>query len=169
MSADQPIEMREVKAVDTENLLETTEDSDLDFSIEKIFEELDSEVRMRARIMQLRVPDAEGDSSSEEVYVEDEAFFTDIGKRLACAVEFAAEAEIAGVLVTGVHEHEHPLAAKLRQKVIDNYKDIVFWVELYPDLLVRGPHGYGRIDLKPGARPTCAHEYRMTGERGAAA
>jgi hypothetical protein len=149
--------------------METTEDSDLDFSIEKIFEELDSEVRMRARIMQLRVPDAEGDSSSEEVDVEDEAFFTDIGKRLACAVEFAAEAEIAGVLVTGVHEHEHPLAAELRQKVIDDYKDTVFRGELYPDPPVRGPHGYGRIDLKPGARPTCAHEYRMTGERGAAA
>ena len=41
LSSDQPIEMREVKAVDTENLLETTEDSDLDFSIEKIFKELD--------------------------------------------------------------------------------------------------------------------------------
>ena len=53
LSSNQPIEMREVKAVDTENLLETTEDSDLDFSIEKIFEELDSEVRMRAQIMQL--------------------------------------------------------------------------------------------------------------------
>ncbi len=51
--------MREVKLMDTENLLETTEDSDLDFYIEKIFQELDSEVRMRARIMQLRVPDAE--------------------------------------------------------------------------------------------------------------
>ncbi len=72
--------------MDTENLLETTEDSDLDFTIEKIFDELDSEVRMRARIMQLRVPDAEGDSSSEEMDVEDEAFFKDIGKRLACAV-----------------------------------------------------------------------------------
>ena len=54
LSSDQPIEMREVKAVDTENLLETTEDSDLDFSIEKIFEELDSEVHRRARIIQLR-------------------------------------------------------------------------------------------------------------------
>ncbi len=40
---------------------------------------------------------------------------------------------------------------------------------MYPDPPVRGPHGYGRIDLKPGARPTCAHEYRMTGECGEAA
>ncbi len=145
LSSDQPIKMREVKAMDTENLLETTEDSDLDFSIEKIFEELDSEVRMRARIMQLRVPDAEGDSSSEEVDFDDDSFFTDISKQLACAVEFAAEAEIAGVLVTGVHEHEHSLAAELRQKIIDNYKGTVFQGELYPDPPVCGPHGYGRI------------------------
>jgi hypothetical protein len=163
LSSDQPIEVREVELMDTENLLETTEDSELDFSIEKIFEELDSEVRIRARIMQLRVPDAEGDSSSEDVDVEDEALFTDIGRRLACAVEFAAGAEIAGVLVTGVHEHEHPLAAELRQKINNDYKDTVFRSELYPDLPVRGPHGYGRSDLKPGTRPTCAHEYRMMG------
>ncbi len=69
LSSGQPIEIREVKAMETENLLETTEVSDFDFSVVKIFEELDSEVRMRARIMQLRVPDAEGDSSSEEVDV----------------------------------------------------------------------------------------------------
>jgi hypothetical protein len=123
---------------------------------------------MRAPIMQLRVPDDEGDSSSEEMDVENEAFSTDIGKRLACALEFAAKAEITGVLVTGLHEHKHPLGAELRQKVTYVY-DTVFRVELYPDTPVRGPHGYGRIDLKPGARPTCAHEYRMTGECGAAA
>ena len=76
------------------------------------------------------------------------------------------EAEIARVLVTGVHEHEHLLAAELRQKFIEDYKDTVFRGDLYPEPLVRGPHGYGRIDLKPGARPICAHKYRMTGERG---
>ena len=107
--------MQSLTAADADHLLETHEDSDLDFSIEKIFEEVDSEVRMRARIMQLRVPDGEGDSSSEEVDLDEDRFFAEIGKRLACAVEFAAEAEIAGVLVTGEKEHEHPLAAELRK------------------------------------------------------
>lgn len=42
---------------------------------------------MRAQIIQLRVADAEGDSSSREVDAENEAFFADVTNRLACAVE----------------------------------------------------------------------------------
>lgn len=42
--------MRDVKAVDPGNLLETQEYTDLDLSIKKIFEELDSEVACERRL-----------------------------------------------------------------------------------------------------------------------
>ena len=50
LSSDEPIEVREVKAVDPGNLLENQEYTDLDFSIKKIFEELDSEVACERRL-----------------------------------------------------------------------------------------------------------------------
>ena len=60
---------------------------------------------------------------------------------------------------------ETSLAQELRNKLIEDYTSSVFRDTIYPDPPVRGPYGYGRIDLVPGAVPVHTPEIRLSGVR----
>ena len=75
--------------------------------------------------------------------------------------------EIAGVVAAdGLVQGD--LAAMLRQKLLEDYKDTVFRPSIYADPPERFPGAHHEIKLKPGAQPHYQSPFPMAGERRAA-
>ena len=59
-----------------------------------------------------------------------------------------------------------PLVDKLVAALHRDYDGTVLREDVPPEYIIpRGPHGYGRIDLKPGARPKKSRHIHLVGER----
>jgi len=85
---------------------------------------------------------------------------------LACNIREAREqgVVVGGVLVTE-DEHPHELAAELRTKLVEKFKDKVFCDRAWPDPPARGVHGLAQLLLKPGATPVTGRVIHLKGER----
>ena len=60
---------------------------------------------------------------------------------------------------------EGPEVEKLRQTLMDEYRDTVFADKHLSDPPIRGPFGEATIDLKPGVTPVKLRPFRIQGER----
>jgi hypothetical protein len=129
----------------------------------------------RARALNMTLPgvvdEVENEEEDPDVFGEQEERLNEDEETLVAWAEDWKRAQkyktgVQGVVLVPEGEHmEGELVAGKVAAIHKEYAEIVLRDKIWDKEYVRGPDGYGHIELKPGAEPMCRRPIHLTGER----